>query len=93
MAALTGVVLEELLDEVLLVEVLLVEVLLDDPPPPPPPAAAPSKANPPKTIAIVLVDTSTPADPDPAELVETSSLEVFWAKSTSLLESPSSPNS
>ena len=81
MAALTGVVLE-----------LLEEVLLDDPPPPPP-AAAPSRARPPKTIAIVLVDTSTPADPDPSKLVEVSSLEVFWAKSISLLESPSSPSS
>ena len=64
-----------------------------DAPPPPPPAAAPSKASPPKTIAIVLVDTSTPANPDPAELVDVSSLEVFWAKSISLLESPSSPSS
>ena len=63
------------------------------PPPPPPPAAAPSKASPPKTIAIVLVDTSTPANPDPAVLVDVSSLEVFWAKSTSLLESPSSQSS
>jgi hypothetical protein len=41
-----------------------------------------------------LVDTSIPANPEPTELVETSSLGgELWAKSTSLLESPSSTSS